>query len=51
MCTEMTKQLLRGKKLITGSSSALITGPCVNRRLHTTPQEGWRGGREEMREG
>lgn len=49
MHAEMTEQLLRGK-LIAGGSSALITGPCVNIQLHTTPQEGWRGGRERRRE-
>lgn len=50
MYTEMTEQLLKGK-LITGGSSALITGPCVNHQLRSTVQEGWRGGREGMREG
>lgn len=38
MYAEMTEQLLQGK-LITGASSALITGPRVNRRLRATLQE------------
>lgn len=38
MYAEMTEQLLEGK-LITGASSALITGPRVNRRLRATLQE------------
>lgn len=41
----MTKQILQGK-LIAGGSSALITTPCVNSRLHGTLQEGLRGARE-----
>lgn len=38
MYAEMTEQLLQGK-LITVASSALITGPHVNRRLRATLQE------------